>query len=192
MTTSTRLGVRTRLATIADELQRYQAEIDADKLESLIELLQGARRVFAAGAGKSGLSIRAFANRLMHLGFDVHVPGEITSPSIREGDLLLINSGSGSTSSMLAAARTAKKEGAQVALLTHTSPSPIAELADLVVIVPAQGKTTADGERITSVQTLGSLFEDLCLLAYDALAAELMVLRGETPETMEYRHTNLE
>lgn len=187
-----RSGVKVRLATIAEELQCYQAEIDAGGLEQLIELLQSARRVFTAGAGKSGLSIRAFANRLMHLGFEVHVPGEISCPSIRHGDLLVINSGSGSTSSMLAAAKTAKNEGTKIALLTHTRQSPIEGLADLTIVVPAQGKTSIDGHTITSVQTLGSLFEDLCLLAYDAIAAELMIVRGETVESMEYRHTNLE
>lgn len=192
MDVQNRSGVKVRLATIADELVRYQAEIDADGLEQLIELLQSARRVFTAGAGKSGLSIRAFANRLMHLGFEVHVPGEISCPSIRQGDLLVINSGSGSTSSMLSAARTAKKEGARIALLTHTRQSPVGELADLTVVVPAQGKTAMDGQPIKSVQTLGSLFEDLCLLAYDAVAAELMAVRGETAQSMEYRHTNLE
>lgn len=192
MTAHERIGVKARLATITEELTRYQSDIDSMKLEEFIELLQSARRVFAAGAGKSGLAARALANRLMHLGLNVHVPGEISCPSIRQGDLLVVNSGSGSTSSMLTSAETAKKEGAMVVLFTHTEQSPIGELADLVVVVPAEGKIAADGSTIESVQTLGSLFEDLCLLSYDAIVAELMAVRGETAKSMAYRHTNLE
>lgn len=192
MTRQERMGTGARLATISEELVRYSPEIDAGRLEELIELLQSSRRVFAAGAGKSGLSVRAFANRLMHLGLTVHVMGEITCPSIRRGDLLVVNSGSGATAGMLAAAQTASREGAAIALLTHTVPSPISELSDLTIIVPAEGRRTAEGTEITSAQTLGSLFEDLCLLAYDAVVAELMVIRGETVESMAHRHTNLE
>jgi 6-phospho-3-hexuloisomerase len=55
--------------------------------------------------------MRAFAMRLMHIGFQVHVAGDVTTPAIRGGNLLIIGSGSGETSglvSMAAKARSAE------------------------------------------------------------------------------------
>ena len=57
----------------------------------------GARTVFVAGSGRSGLAMRSFAMRLIHLGLSAHVVGETTTPRITDRDLLLIGSGSGST-----------------------------------------------------------------------------------------------
>lgn len=45
--------------------------------------------------------IRAFANRLLHLGYSVSLVGEISSPHTKSGDLFLIGSGSGETTSLV-------------------------------------------------------------------------------------------
>ena len=44
--------------------------------------------------------------RLMHMGFDTYVVGEVVTPSITDKDVLLIGSGSGSTSSLVVNAPT--------------------------------------------------------------------------------------
>jgi len=43
-----------------------------------------------------------------------------------------------------------------------------------------------------AIQPMGSLFEQLCWLAYDALVLILMPLLGQTGESMFERHANLE
>lgn len=111
-----------------------------------------ANRVFLAGAGKSGLAVRAFANRLMHLGLTVHVVGEITAPSVREGDLLVVNSASGETSSIVRMVQVASQERARVATLTMSPEATIGRLADVVIVVPGQGGRGPDGSTIDSVQ----------------------------------------
>lgn len=151
-----------------------------------------ANRVFLAGAGKSGLAVRAFANRLMHLGLTVHVVGEITAPSVREGDLLVVNSASGETSSIVRMVQVASQERARVATLTMSPEATIGRLADVVIVVPGQGGRGPDGSTIDSVQPPGSLFEDLCLLSYDAVVAELKAELRQSVEQMRYRHAKLE
>ena len=51
------------------------------------------------------------AMRLMHLGLTVHIAGDTTTPAITSGDLLLVASGSGTTSGVVKSAETARKPG---------------------------------------------------------------------------------
>ena len=67
---------------------------------------------------RSGIAIRAFANRLMHIGFSVSIVGEISSPHSKPGDLLIICSGSGETGSLKSLAEKAKQSGIDLALVT--------------------------------------------------------------------------
>ncbi len=65
--------------------------------EKLTAMLDEAGRIFIAGAGRSKLVGNFFAMRLVHGGYNVNVVGEIVTPSIKAGDLLIIISGSGET-----------------------------------------------------------------------------------------------
>ena len=105
--------------------------------------------------------------RLMHLGLTVHVAGDTTTPAISSGDLLLVASGSGTTSGVVKAAETAAKAGARVAAFTTNPDSPLAALADAVVVIPAAQKT--DHGSSVSRQYSGSLFEQVLFLATEAV-----------------------
>lgn len=186
------LGTGPRLRAIIAELDRWAAAIPVADVDRVRAEVRAARRVFVAGAGKSGLVARAFACRLVHLGLVVHVAGDITTPAIEKGDLLLVTSGSGETAGIAALVATAKAAQAKVALLTMRSDSTMGRAADVVVRVPGSGATAPDGTRITSIQPLGSLFEDLCLLVYDTLVGELMADLDQSEQQLRGRHTNLE
>ena len=69
--------------------------------ERFVDLIGNAPRVDVHGAGRSGLALRMTAMRLMHLGKEVGVVGEVTTPAIRAGDVLLTASGSGTTGSIV-------------------------------------------------------------------------------------------
>ena len=49
----------------------------------------------------------------MHLGYTVYFVGEPTTPSIQEGDLLILGSGSGNTASLVSNAKKAKDQGSK-------------------------------------------------------------------------------
>jgi 6-phospho-3-hexuloisomerase len=53
--------------------------------------------------------------RFMHLGYTVFIVGETNTPAILEGDLLLVASGSGTTSSVVSAEK-AKSQKLQLSL----------------------------------------------------------------------------
>ena len=72
-------------------------KVDSATVTQLAKSLLDCHRVFVVGEGRSGLAIQMAAMRLMHLGLEVHVVGEVTAPSIETGDLLIACSGSGNT-----------------------------------------------------------------------------------------------
>ncbi len=85
---------------ILREIKRAIEDLDPAQVEEMLDILIHLRDVekktLIVGAGRSGLVGKAFAMRLMHLGFDVYVLGETITPSIGEGDLVIVISGSGS------------------------------------------------------------------------------------------------
>ncbi len=178
------------LSLIQDEIMSTTNAIDVRQLAVLAGRIRGAERVFLAGAGRSGLVLRMAAMRLMHLGLTVHVAGDTTTPAIASGDLLLVASGSGTTSGVVKAAETALSAGAEVAAVTTNPGSPLAGLADVLLIIPAAQKT--DHGSSLSRQYSGSLFEQSLLLATEAVFQTLWENTDEPAEQLWLRHANLE
>lgn len=192
-------GALATLARVGEEIRSCLARVDPASLEAALERLQGAARVFVAGAGRSGFMVRGFAMRLMHAGKTVHVVGDPTTPAIVRGDLLVIGSGSGRTASLLAMARKARDLGVGLLLYTIDPASPIAALADVVVVIPAPSPkvlrtdpVAAAAATTATVQPMGSLFEQSLLLVLDVTVLLLMERLGLTGEAMFERHANLE
>lgn len=173
------------------ELQRAASELDGEQEERLAESILASRRVFLAGAGRSGLMAKAFAMRLMHLGMDAYVVGETITPGISEGDLLVIGSGSGETRTLVAMAEKARGLRASVAVLTLSPESAIGRLSDLIVKLPGVSKEQSGDDR-ASRQPMGSLFEQLLLVQFDAVILRLMEKLAQGTGTMFRQHANLE
>ncbi len=148
--------------------------------------------MFIAGRGRTGLIMRGFAMRLMHLGLAAHVVDDVTTPAIAPGDLLIVGSGSGRTESLVGAAARAQSLGARVALVTAAAESPIGERAACVLHIAAPTPKNASQGAPTSVQPMGSLFEQALGLLLDALIMQLMGEMGVDAAAMFARHANLE
>ncbi len=168
-------------------------QVSAGSLVQAGSRIETASRIFVAGAGRSGLCMRALSMRLMHLGKTVYVLGETTTPSIAAADLLILGSGSGRTAGLLATAEKAHRLGAHILLFTTDANSPLARLADLRVIIPAPSMhTVREIPGAFSEQPMGTLFEQSLLLVCDSLILELMRRTGVTADEMFNRHANLE
>jgi 6-phospho-3-hexuloisomerase len=169
-------------------------------IEALIAAKKEGRRIFVVGAGRSGLVVKAFAMRLMHMGFDIYVVGETIMPPIRKGDLLLAVSGSGRTKTVVAVAEAAKSVGARVIALTTYPDSPLGKVADIVVRIPGRTKLAIEEDYLIRqvrgyhepLAPLGTLFEVTTMIFLDGVVAELMSALGVTEEEMRERHTNVE
>ena len=173
---------------ILDELRQNAQKIDINEVAQFTNQIKQAKHIFLAGAGRSGLATKAFANRLMHLGFSVSMVGEINSPHSKQGDLLIISSGSGETGSLKSLAEKAKKNKVDIALVTLNAQSSIGKLADCRIVLSGTSKEVANA----SLQPMGSAFEQLAFLLYDGIVLQLMDELQETNETMFNRHADLE
>ncbi|MDT7865526.1 MAG: 6-phospho-3-hexuloisomerase [Desulfurococcales archaeon] len=178
--------------------------MDLEQVDSLINILLKAyndkRKILVMGAGRSGLVGRAFAMRLLHLGFHSYVLGDTIVPSISKGDVAIAISGSGRTQLILTAAEAAKKVGATVVAVTSYPDSPLGMLADLVVWVPGRAKTSRVvdffARQILGIHEplapLGTLFEDTAAVFLDGVIYALMKELGVNEEEMAARHANIE
>lgn len=169
---------------IIKEIGQLSEKIDSQQVKLLIQLIRQSKHIFLTGAGRSGVVINAFANRLMHLGYSVSVVGEITSPHSKPQDLMLIGSGSGETIRLVEQAKLAKANHIKLALITANANSTLAKLADCVVIIPFDNHQ--------SVQPMGTLFEQTSFLLYDSIILSLMAAQGETSQSMKQRHADIE
>ena len=180
------------LKKILEELTHNAEQIRQEELEGFADQIQKAKRVFVAGAGRSGFVARAFSNRLMHLGLTVYFVGEPTTPAIQAGDLLIITSGSGETGSLKVMAQKAKKQGAALATITIYPQASIGSLADAVITVPGSTPKSKLADTAVSVQPMGNAFEQLLWLICDTVVIILMKRLGRTEEEMFALHANLE
>jgi 6-phospho-3-hexuloisomerase len=177
-------------------LEELSHTIDASEVSGttkLIEAIEQAGRVFVAGAGRSGLMMRAFAMRLMQVGIDTYVVGETTTPGLTAKDLLIVGSGSGRTGGPLNYAQIAKHSGARVFAVSAAESSPLADVAEVTVRLPAPTPRVHDNHTLEkTMQPLGTLFEQTLLVYLDAVIILLMQQRGVDSETLLKRHATLE
>jgi 6-phospho-3-hexuloisomerase len=145
------------------------------------------RRIYITGVGRSGLVVQAFGQRLMHLGFNVHLAQEITAPAVGRGDLLVACSGTGTTLLPLYMARKARRTGARVVAITARPASPLARLANLTIIIPAP---LSPGRE--SRQPARSLFEQAMFLYLDSVVLTAIQEFRISARKMRGRHANLE
>lgn len=172
---------------IVNKIKSILEATDDNLPVKLTHMLDNAKRVYVSGAGRSGLVCRFFAMRLMHSGYDVSVVGEIVTPSIKKGDLLIIISGSGETEQLIAFTKKAREIGAQICLITAKSGSTIGDMSDEVIQIG-----TSDQYVKVVGMPMGTVFELSTLSFLEALVSHLIHEKGIAEEVMRYRHANLE
>ncbi|MFA5296040.1 MAG: 6-phospho-3-hexuloisomerase [Methanoregulaceae archaeon] len=189
-----RLMARKIMAT-ADTLKDQETE-------AFLREILDADRIYVMGAGRSGLVAKAFAMRLMHLGFTAFVVGETITPAMRGKDLLVIFSGSGRTKTIADIAETAHAIGGRIALITANRESRIGAIADVIVKIEHQRDEVKDdtvefevrqmtGEH-KSFAPLGTLFETAAMVFADACISLLMEISQIDEKELKNRHANIE
>lgn len=177
------------IKTIMDEINEVMALVDESQIDEALTLFQKDKRIFVIGAGRSGFQGKGFAMRLMHIGYTDYVMGETITPSIQKGDTWVAISGSGTTKSIVADTEAAKKLGLDIVVLTSEPASPLAKLADKVIIVPGATKT---GSGVKSVQLLSSLFDQTVHITLDALTLKLAKRDDTSNADALHEHVNVE
>ena len=189
---------------IIDGIKSSIAELNMKEVERLIELLLEAKekKIFIVGMGRSGFVARAFALRLMNLGFNVYFLGETITPAAEKGDLVIAISGTGATKMVLTASTAAKEIDATVIAITSFPESQLGQMADHIITIKGRTKMgwpreedylarQIIGER-EPLTPLGSVFENNCMVFLDSLVVELMHRLGRTEEDLKRRHATIE
>ncbi len=175
--------------------------IDEAEIGRMIDVILAVRehKILLLGTGRSGFVGRAFALRLMHLGFNVYVSGETITPALTADDLVLVISGSGTTTTVVAQAEVSKSVGSRVVAVTSHLDSPLGRAADEVVLVKGRTKidqiTDYEGRQISGVYDnapLGTMFELSVMVFLDSVIAALMQRLGIHEIDMRARHANAE
>ncbi len=194
--------VQEMMLLMASQIRSIANRISSRDIEQFLREVTCAKRIYAMGAGRSGLVARGFAMRLMHLGLTSFVVGETITPALQPQDLVVIFSGSGETKTIADLAETAHIIGARVCLVTFSPNSRIGKIADCVVTIPSQREETRDpsaefevrqmmGEH-KSFAPLGTLFETAAMVFADAVISALMDIRECRVEDLKGRHANIE
>lgn len=178
--------------TALDELGGVFARLSDAHVDELVGHIAAARRVVVFGGGRERLQIMGFAMRLFHMGLAASVEGDMTTPAVGQGDLLLVTCGPGEISTALALMGVAKDAGAKVALITAQPKGRGAALSDFVLTLPAQTMADDQGAAKSSVLPMGSLFEGALFVLFEVMVLKLKEKLGITADAMRANHTNLE
>ena len=178
--------------TALSELAAVLARVDEGRVDEACRMLAAARRIGVHGLGREGLQMKGFAMRMFHLGMPVAVVGDMTMPPLGQGDVFLVSSGPGETSTVLTLMRVAREAGATTLLLTAEPQASAARLADRTLPIPAQTMASDRGEARTSVLPMGSAFEGALFVLFEVMVMKLKALLGASAEDMRARHTNME
>jgi len=179
-------------------------EMDEKQVERMIGMIIEAKdkKIFVVGMGRSGFVGRAFALRLMNLGFNVYFLGETITPAAGKDDLVIAISGTGMTKLVVSATSAAKEIGARVVAITSYEDSQLGQMADQLVLVKGRTKMGWPreedylarqilGER-EPLSPLGSIFENNCMVFLDGLVVELMYRMKKNENDLKMRHATIE
>ncbi len=133
-------------------LKETRVLLDSDKVELLVQRMSEAERIFFFGVGASQIMAMMCANKFLRIAdkiycyTDSHMQTMVAS-TLRESDVAIVLSYSGSTKDSILIAKTAKQVGAYVAGITRFAKSPLTNHADVVLLCganegPLQGGST--------------------------------------------------
>jgi 6-phospho-3-hexuloisomerase len=194
--------VQDMMHLMASKIRSIAESISDEETDAFVQELLNAKRVYAIGAGRSGLVAKSFAMRLMHLGLQSYVVGETITPALKPGDLMVVFSGSGRTKTVADIAETAKEIGGRIALITADPASRIGAIADAIVVIEQHRDAVRDNGAEFEIRQmmgdhksfapLGTLFETVAMIFSDAIISRLMEITQVDERELKNRHTNIE
>lgn len=182
--------IESYVTPVLRELRTLLEQVPEREVDGALQALLGAERIFLLGAGRTGLVMEMLAMRLVQLGKVAFVVGDSTTPAIRRGDLLVVGSGSGETSSVVLLTKRAVQAGARVVAFVGERESALGRLGQVIVSFP--GATSKTEGEMASHLPLASAFELALLILVDCIVGMAAETSGIRHERMSARHANLE
>jgi 6-phospho-3-hexuloisomerase len=185
------LNIKNDIKKILAEINKVLKDVNQDEVLVLIEDILRARRVVCYGAGRVGYATKAFTMRLKHLGSESYFMGDSNLPSLEDGDLLLVCSGSGETQTTYNLTKIAHDRNIRIALITSNPQSRIGRLASNIVQINAPTKLDLN-KNFKSIQPMTTLYEQCLWIFFDALVLEIMKKERISEDFMRAKHSVLE
>ncbi len=173
------------------ELGAVFDRLDERRVDDAVAVIAAARRIALYGVGREGLQIKGLAMRLFHLGLQVSVVGDMTTPPLGKDDLLIVSAGPGYLSTVQSLIDTASAAGARTLCVTAQPEGQCPASADHVLTIPAQTMADDSGPDL-SILPMGSLFEGAQFVLFEIMVLKLRDRLGIEAEDMRRNHTNLE
>ncbi|WFW28516.1 MurR/RpiR family transcriptional regulator [Klebsiella aerogenes] len=155
----------------ADALTALSGAIEISALDEAVDLIQSARQVFAFGAGPSATVAADAVFRLRTAGvitisIQDYLSAMIAARLLGSGDVMIVVSSTGRTSSTLAVADAASSAGASLIAITNQYDTPLATLANVSLVVggaPLPAQMAAAGSRLAQLVVIDTLVAALTL-----------------------------
>ena len=184
-------------AKLAERQAEMLKSVDQAELDAMAQAILDAERIFVSGWGRAGNNIKVLAMDCSQIGLKAYIVGDNTCPSMQEGDIFIIGSGSGETKSMVLFANQAKSHGVKIALLVGKRGSTLEGLADYTVhiedtvMIGSGYKPDAELTELSAlVQT--SAFYPVMQTVGDVIRACCAVRIGADRQTIARNHSNVE
>ncbi|MGI8316709.1 MurR/RpiR family transcriptional regulator [Halobacillus mangrovi] len=150
-------------------IRALESSRDVQNPESLakaMDLLIEANRVYFYGSGGSGILAQDAQHKFIRTGMDTHVYTDshlqlMSVSQLKEGDLAVVFSHTGSNKDILDIVDIAKDRGAKTIAITNFAKSPLTKRVDLSLYTVAQEteyRSEALASRIASLSLIDSLF----------------------------------
>ncbi|MHA2035090.1 MAG: SIS domain-containing protein [Promethearchaeota archaeon] len=150
------------------------------------------RRFFLLASGRSAFILQCFATRLVHLGAEIYMVTNLASmPSLRKKDILIVLSGSGTTSIVVSLlnnyVNTIKPYG--IVTITSHPETIIGRVGDITIKLKGRTKRDKDIGDTAVLTPEGTQFEIAAFVYLDAIIAELAIKMGKTNDEMLEKHS---
>src|SRR3984885_7522550 len=183
MTTENNFDVRALGTRAGQDLEAVFTKFEPSQLEILSQELLAAKRIVCYGVGREGLMMEAIAMRLMHSGFKSYVVGEMVTPPVLKGDVLLASAGPGYFPTVETLLKVAREAGGRTIVITSQREVAAKMPVDLLIDLPAQTMVDVHAGR-SGILTMGTPYESALLLYGDLLVLRLLELSGQKREDM--------
>ena len=180
---------------ILDELKEWLYSVSDEEVNKLISQIAISRNIVGYGAGRMGLSLKAFIMRLNHLNKRAYYYTDTSIPYVGKEDLYIFVSGSGKTRTVLRLAEIAKEKGCKIASIVGDKDSPLAKLSDTVVAFKScnGGLNSEDNSnKISSIQIMSTLNEQGIYLLCDLIAKRYCDIATLDINELRENHNNVE
>ena len=175
-------SLRIEVGAISD-LSGY---LDAGVVSESVDILSHCAKIITCASGSSGIAAKKFAHSLCC----VERPAVFLSPSeavhgglgiLQPGDVMIMLSRGGKTTELFPIADVCRKKGCKMILVTENPDSPLAEAADIVILL----KISRESDKYNIMAT-ASFVASIAL--FDALLAAIMEETGYRLEQFALIH----